>query len=184
MVISIFLSLSCDSNPTLMTLNLCCLYIITHPLLLKSFMDLNYKIETGSEDAIKQLDKAHLFKLVASNNTVITNVLSKLGIFEGSDAAWENAEYHNTWQALRADFELDYRYKDLSLKLDIIKDNSRFFLGVLESEKGTKLEWIIILLIAVEIVIGSLSLSLDYAAKRERYLAAASNEINADQSSD
>ena len=43
----------------------------------------------------------------------------------------------------------------------------------MESEKGTKLEWIIILLIAVEIVIGSLSLSLDYAAKRERYLAAA-----------
>ena len=46
------------------------------------------------------------------------------------------------------------------------------------------LEWIIILLIAVEIVIGSLSLSLDYAAKRERYLAVASNKIDADQSSE
>jgi hypothetical protein len=48
-----------------------------------------------------------------------------MGLFEGSDAAWENADYYYTWEALRKDFEIDYRFKDLSLKLDIIKDDSR-----------------------------------------------------------
>jgi hypothetical protein len=48
-----------------------------------------------------------------------------MGIFEGTDAAWENADYYNTWEGLRKDFEIDYRYKDLSLKLDIVKDDAR-----------------------------------------------------------
>lgn len=120
--------------------------------MLESFMSMNMKIEeTGNFDQLKSKD---LYKLVASNNTVITNVLSKLGIFEGSDAAWENADYSDTWESLRKDFELDNRFKDLSLKLDIIKDNTRFFLEILHNQKSTKLEWTIIILIAAEILIG------------------------------
>jgi len=49
----------------------------------------------------------------------------KLGIFEGSDAAWDNADYYYTFEELRKDFELEYRFKDLSMKLDIVKDNTR-----------------------------------------------------------
>ena len=81
-----------------------------------------------------------------------------MGIFEGSDAAWENADYHYTWEGLRKDFELDYRFKDLSLKVDIVKDNTRFFLEVLQNNKSTKLEWIIIILIAAELTIGCIGL--------------------------
>lgn len=62
--------------------------------------------------------------------------------------------------ALRKDFEIDYRFKDLSLKLDIIKDDTRFFLEVLHNNKSTKLEWIIIILIAGEMVIGILGLGI------------------------
>ncbi len=81
-------------------------------------------------------------------------MLSKLGLFEGSDAAWDNADYYYTLETLRKDFELDFRFKDLYLKLDIVKDNTRFFLEMLQNKKSTKLEWTIIVLIAVEIVIG------------------------------
>ena len=61
---------------------------------------------------------------------------------------------------MRKDFELDYRYKDLSLKLDIVKEDARFFLEVLHTEKSTKLEWTIIWLIAIEIGIGLAGLSM------------------------
>ncbi len=125
--------------------------------MLENFQEMNLRIEnmTGRDDnPLRNIDKQGLYKLVASNNTIITNVLSHLGIFEGTDAAWDNADYHYTWEVLRNDFELDYRFKDLSLKLDIIKDNSRFFLGMLQGEKSERLEWIIILLIAAEIAIG------------------------------
>ncbi len=61
---------------------------------------------------------------------------------------------------MRKDFELDYRYKDLSLKLDIVKEDAQFFLEVLHSQKSNNLEWIIIWLIAIEIVIGLTGLSM------------------------
>lgn len=131
-------------------------YADTVDRMLESFMQMNFKIEeSGNFDA---LDKKGLYKLVASNNTVITNVLSKLGIFEGTDAAWENSDYHYTWEVLRKDFELDYRFKDLSLKLDIVKDNSRFFLEILHNQHSNRLEWMIILLISAELSIGIIGL--------------------------
>jgi uncharacterized Rmd1/YagE family protein len=135
-------------------------YAVLADRLLETFVVMNEKIEGNGN--FNTLDNKGLYKLVASNNAVITNVLSKLGIFEGSDAAWDDADYHYTWEALRKDFELDYRMKDLSLKLDIVKDNSRFFLEVLQHQKSTRLEWIIIILIGVEIVIGIGGLAIDY----------------------
>jgi uncharacterized Rmd1/YagE family protein len=127
-------------------------YAVVVDKMLENFMAINQKIENKGN--FNALDQKGLYKLIANNNTVVTNVLSKLGIFEGTDAAWDNADYHYTWEGLRKDFELDYRFKDLSLKLDIIKENTMFFLEVLKNEKSTKLEWTIIILIATEIVIG------------------------------
>ena len=63
---------------------------------------------------------------------------------------------------LRKDFEIEYRYKDLSLKLDIVRDNSHFFLEMLHNQKATFLEWTIIILIAVEICIGLSGLALPF----------------------
>jgi len=141
-------------------------YADTVDRMLETFMMMNLKVENTGDNAINALDKQQLFRLVASNNTVITNVLSKLGIFEGSDAAWENADYHYTWEALRTEFELDYRFKDLSLKLDLVKDNSRFFIDIMKAEKGEKLEWVIIALIAFEVALGLTGLYLDHYEKK------------------
>lgn len=134
-------------------------YAVTVDRMLESFMQMNMKVqETGRFNSISAIE---LHKLVAANNTVITNVLSKLGIFEGTDAAWENNDYFDTWDGLRKDFELDYRYKDLSLKLEIVKEDARFFLEVLHNQKSTKLELAIIALIVAEVVLGVTELVLN-----------------------
>eukprot|EP00596_Hydrurales_sp_CCMP1899_P010276 CAMPEP_0119038788 /NCGR_PEP_ID=MMETSP1177-20130426/7913_1 /TAXON_ID=2985 /ORGANISM="Ochromonas sp, Strain CCMP1899" /LENGTH=333 /DNA_ID=CAMNT_0007001819 /DNA_START=126 /DNA_END=1124 /DNA_ORIENTATION=- len=114
-------------------------YAETTEKMLKTFTKMNISVEESGN--FNHLDKKSLYKLVASNNTVITNLLSKLGIFEGSDAAWENADYYTTWEALRNDFELDNRFRDLSLKLDMVKDNAKYFLEMAHNNKSTKLEW-------------------------------------------
>lgn len=64
--------------------------------MLESFNQINKNIEDG--DNFDMLDNKALYKLIASNNAVITNILSKMGIFEGTDAAWDNADYHYTWE--------------------------------------------------------------------------------------
>lgn len=131
--------------------------------MLESFMKMNHKIEeSGNFDA---LDKKGLYRLVASNNTVITNVLSKLGIFEGGpDATWDNSDYHYTWEVLRKDFEIDYRFKDLSLKLDIVKDNAQLFIEIIQNRNSTRLEWMIVALITGELCIGLVHIYLAQTA--------------------
>ena len=49
----------------------------------------------------------------------------QLGLFEGSEAAWENANYHITLESLRKEFEIENRFNDISMKLDLVKDNAR-----------------------------------------------------------
>lgn len=117
--------------------------------MIKRFMDMNYRIEsTGKFSEQPQ----QLYQLIASNNVVITTVLSKLGIFEGMDAAWDNADYHYTWESLRKDFELEYRFRDLSMKLELVKEDTRFFLEMLHNKKTTRMEWIIVILIGLELI--------------------------------
>eukprot|EP01034_Spumella_vulgaris_P046824 gene46824-58395_t len=120
--------------------------------MLASFTLMNESVrDTGS---FKGLSEKELHKFVSLNNT--------LGIFEGTDAAWEDADYCFTWEVLRKDFEVDQRFKDLEMKIDLIKEDARFFSEVLHSQKSTKLEWIIIIIIAGEGFIGLASLIMEY----------------------
>ena len=126
-------------------------YAVLVDKIVETFSKMNIKM--GESGKFDKLDRRKLFSLIASNNTVITSVVSKLGIFEGSDAAWDDGDTWDTWDSLRKDFELDHRFKDLSLKLEIVRDNTTFFLEILNHQKSTKLEWIIIVLISAEIMI-------------------------------
>jgi uncharacterized Rmd1/YagE family protein len=126
-------------------------YAVLVDKIVETFSKMNIKM--GESGKFDELDRRKLFSLIASNNTVITSVVSKLGIFEGSDAAWDDGDTWDTWDSLRKDFELDHRFKDLSLKLEIVRDNTTFFLEILNHQKSTKLEWIIIVLISAEIMI-------------------------------
>lgn len=128
--------------------------------MLEAFLQMTVKVE--ERGSFHELKMPELYQLVAANNRIFGAVLSKLGIFEGSDAAWDNADYFDTWEELRRDFEIDSRYKDLEMKLDIVNANSRFFLEILQNQKSTKLEWIIIILIAAEIIIGLAGLAPVY----------------------
>ncbi len=42
--------------------------------------------------------KKELFQLVARNNTVRTDVISKLGILERQEAAWKDPDYNYVWE--------------------------------------------------------------------------------------
>jgi uncharacterized Rmd1/YagE family protein len=100
--------------------------------------------------AIKRND---LFKLVAQNNAVLIAVLSKLSLLERSDTAWKMPAYVHVWEGLREEFEIDDRFDNLKYKLNLIQDNTKFFLEIMHNQKSNMLEWIIIVLISAECVL-------------------------------
>jgi uncharacterized Rmd1/YagE family protein len=64
--------------------------------MLEAFLKMTVKVE--ERGSFHELKMPELYQLVAANNRIFGAVLSKLGIFEGSDAAWDNADYFDTWE--------------------------------------------------------------------------------------
>lgn len=121
-----------------------------------SMMDKFVAINSGVEKTGKFTDaqKKELFQLVARNNTVRTDVISKLGVLERSEAAWKDKDYNYVWEGLREEFEMDNRLRTIESKLNMLQQNTNFFIEMLHNQKSTMLEWTIIVLIAAEIVVG------------------------------
>ena len=102
--------------------------------------------------------KRKLFQLVARNNKIYSDILIRLRLLDRKrpgldEAEWKFAHYHNMWEELREEFELQLRFDHLHFKLDLIHDNAKFFLEVLATRRGEWLEWMIIVLIGAEIML-------------------------------
>ena len=112
--------------------------------------------------SIAGVDKQVLLRLVAENNIVMTEIISKLGVHERYDIAWKYVQYGRIWEFLRSELEMEPRFKTLDMKLNLIQDNLKYFLEILQARKSDSLEWTIIILIAVEIVLSLYELKLGW----------------------
>ncbi|ETI37420.1 hypothetical protein F441_16407 [Phytophthora nicotianae CJ01A1] len=138
--------------------------------ILREFEKLNTDVEKkGPRGALfgrENEQTKRLFKIVASNNTLLIDLVSKLRVIDRKrpgDPAWSQTRYHNMWESLLEEFELNERFQNLNFKLELIQHNTKFFLEVLDSHKGERLEWYIIILISVELGIGVYELLMKLA---------------------
>jgi hypothetical protein len=101
--------------------------------------------------------KQDLFKLVALNNKILTDAMSS-GLLEQSKPAWNFNRLDALWNDLRDEFSIGERFAKVEHKITHVQSNTKFFLEVLNHQKSNKLEWIIIVLIAAEIVLSCIDL--------------------------
>ena len=111
--------------------------------------------ETGEMD----ISKNKLFKLVAENNNTLTELVTRMRLLGRSDTAWQYAQYDKVWSGLRKDFELEDRFEHLDYKLNLIQTQVKFYLDILQNRKSDTLEWIIIVLISMEICVSLYDMS-------------------------
>ncbi|KAL7520329.1 hypothetical protein ACHAWX_005055, partial [Stephanocyclus meneghinianus] len=125
--------------------------------LLANFSNINSTVErTGS---FTSMERHMLFQVVARNNTLFIDMVSKLGIKDRSDTAWHLSQYEGLHYGMREQFDLDERFRHIEFKLDLIQQNAKFFLEVLHAQKSNTLEWVIIVLISFECVLMCLDMS-------------------------
>jgi len=132
-------------------------YADTVDELLAAFSTINSQVKSTGE--FSPMDKETLFKVVAQNNSLMMNIIGKLGIKDKSDIAWELAEYESVYEGMKKEFEIEDRFDNIEFKLNIIQSNAKFFLEVLAHQKSTSLEWIIVVLIAFESILMILEMS-------------------------
>ncbi len=132
-------------------------YADTVDELLAAFSTINSQVKSTGE--FSPMDKETLFKVVAQNNSLMMNIIGKLGIKDKSDIAWELAEYESVYEGMKKEFEIEDRFDNIEFKLNTIQSNAKFFLEVLAHQKSTSLEWIIVVLIAFESILMILEMS-------------------------
>ncbi|CAN0557849.1 unnamed protein product, partial [Ectocarpus sp. 12 AP-2014] len=89
--------------------------------MMSKFVAINSGVEKTGKFTAAQ--KKELFQLVARNNTVRTDVISKLGILERQEAAWKDPDYNYVWEGVR------------DSKLSMLQQNTNFFIEMLHNQK-------------------------------------------------
>lgn len=119
-------------------------------LIVNGFSSLNKQL---SEKGKLSVSARQLMKTVGSNNMIIEAIISKLSLLEEPASAWESEEVEWLFYRMHYMFDIEERFKHIQYKLGFIQDNSEVLLEVLGSRRGAMLEWIVIILILIEIVI-------------------------------
>ncbi len=81
------------------------------------------------------------------------NTLSYIMLLDKPDITWSNEDAETTFIELSALFELEDRYGKIRQKSDTLLDITQVFSSLAHARRGTRLEWAIIILIAIEIML-------------------------------
>ena len=79
---------------------------------------------------------------------------------EKPDVLWERPDLERFYARLEDEYELKERADFLTRKLTVISDSARAFADIIDTERSLRLEFIIVVLILVEIVIAGFQMWL------------------------
>lgn len=99
------------------------------------------------------ISKTNLLKYIGKVLNVKNSIVDNLYILDDPNLVWDNEELNLLNRHLKANFDINTRFKDLDYRLQIVEDNLTLFTDVLNVRESARLEWIIIILIVIEIVI-------------------------------
>lgn len=92
--------------------------------------------------------KKYIGKILNIKNSIVQDIY----IFESHALTWENEYLNKIDQALKKIFEISTRYRSLTEDLQIIKENLELFKDLMQHRHSSFLEWIVIILIFIEVV--------------------------------
>ena len=125
-------------------------------------------LERGVDEAMHRFDRVHrglaergklcvgtreILRIIGTAGSTINFIIDKLSLLDKPDITWEEQDAERLYAALRKAFELEDRFGALRFKIDFLRDSSENVLDVLQDRKSALLEWVVIALIAMEIVL-------------------------------
>jgi len=99
------------------------------------------------------ISKTNLLKYIGRVLNVKNSIVDNLYILDDPNLVWDNEELNLLNRQLKVNFDINTRFKDLDYRLQIVENNLRLFTDVLNVRESSRLEWVVIILIAIEIVI-------------------------------
>lgn len=108
----------------------------------------NYLENKGNLDLSGKKLKRYIARVLNINNQISEN----LYIFDSPEVVWEDEELDRLDRNLKLTFDLKERYRTIKEQGYIIKENLSLFKDIMDHRESSRLEWIIIILILVEVM--------------------------------
>lgn len=115
-------------------------------------------IMTNLEEGKFKLKDKELSKISAKILRVKYDSISYFEILDKPDIAWKNEGVEDLYVQLSELFELGDRFETVKNKSQTLKDIIEVFGNLSHNKSGEKLEWIVIVLIAIELIVALLPL--------------------------
>jgi uncharacterized Rmd1/YagE family protein len=93
-----------------------------------------------------------LKKFIGKTLLLKNRIAENLYIFDSPPETWEDEKLDKLYTELKRNFDLQERFRNVSEGLGIVKDNLDLFRDILQYRNSVFLEWIIIILITIEVV--------------------------------
>ena len=94
----------------------------------------------------------NLKKYIGKTLNLKNRIAENLYIFDSPPETWEDENLNRLDQGLKRTFDLQERFRDIREGLEIVRENLELFKDLLQYRNSTFLEWIIIILVALEVL--------------------------------
>jgi uncharacterized Rmd1/YagE family protein len=112
----------------------------------------NYHTQLLEKKGKLVISGKNLKKFIGKTLMLKNRIAENLYIFDSPPETWENEELDKLHNDLKKSFDLQDRFRDVSEGLSIVKDNLELFKDILHDRNSVLLEWIVIILIGIEIL--------------------------------
>lgn len=133
---------------------------VSHSVALDFYSDQSDELLEGTNHQIQYLENQgklnisgnNLRKYIGRTLNLKNKISQNLYIFDSPPETWEDETLNKIDIGLKKTFDLQIRYRNIQEDLQIIKENLELFKDLMQYKKSNLLEWIVILLILIEVV--------------------------------
>ena len=94
-----------------------------------------------------------MLKLIGQTLLVQHRVSGRVAVGEKPDVLWDRADLERLYARLEDEYELSERAETLKRKLDVIAETARALTDIIDADRATRLETVVVLLILTEILL-------------------------------
>jgi uncharacterized Rmd1/YagE family protein len=118
----------------------------------KLLEETNYHTQLLEKKGRLAISGHNLRKFIGKTLLLKNRITENLYIFDSPPETWEDEQLDKLHNELIKNFDLQQRFRNVSDGLGIVKENLELFKDLLQSRNSTVLEWIVIALIAIEVI--------------------------------
>ena len=99
-----------------------------------------------------KISKRKLLKFIGKALNTKNRIIDNLYIFDTPSVVWENEFLGKVNDGLTKTFDISIRFKELEYMLKLVESNLTVFVELTNAKESKRLEWIVIILIFIEIL--------------------------------